>query len=720
MHSKRWLLVPSILLAALLLAFSALAQEPPDILPEDSGETEKAPAEGTGASEGATTDETAASGEAASDDSATTGDAAVEGEGTEPPTERMLSVSNEFPGDIAPTITGLSGLFRTFTTDVGGAHSFRIALHTEIFTASDFLVTNDEHSRFIGNLAVGYTPWKYLEIFLGIKSMANSNERPFEKNRLDQELILALGDFSFGLKGQYTLESIGLGLGANMGLTLLNSVGGVSLDGDSTSFYIGLISTFDLNPLAKFPLRFHFNLGYLLDNSDNLAYFDESYSLASLQVEKFSLGINRSRLQIRLGLDLLLRRWTSIGLTPIVELAADVATGESDKDFDNSRFRTTAGLTDEDIDGTATLWMTLGLRANPIAGLLIDLGTDIGMVSPGYGYGPPVVPWNLIIGLGYAYDPTPKVKEVIKEKVVEKTVEVAPQLGKIRGRVINANTLEPVSGAVVTFPGRDLTGLHTDPDGSFMTYEFPAGKVNIMVRHDEYEEARLAVDIEAGKTGSVEVKLTPATPPVGTISGTVMDAAKGSPIAAKVLVKGPEERQVDVDAGGAFKAQVKPGQYTVEVGAKGYLNKSAGVRLVAGGTAVVDFALSQKPRKSLVQVTAHAIVIKQQVHFATGTAAIKPESRQLLDSVTDALVTNPQIKRVEIQGHTDNRGSQELNTKLSEDRANAVRDYLIKNGIDAGRLTAQGFGPSKPLRPNITARNRALNRRVEFIILEQE
>ena len=60
------------------------------------------------------------------------------------------------------------------------------------------------------------------------------------------------------------------------------------------------------------------------------------YSLASLQVEKFGLGINPSRLQLRFGTDLPLRRWTKIGVTPIIELAADFAMGDTDTDFDNT------------------------------------------------------------------------------------------------------------------------------------------------------------------------------------------------------------------------------------------------------------------------------------------------------------------------------------------------------------------------------------------------
>jgi len=141
--------------------------------------------------------------------------------------------------------------------------------------------------------------------------------------------------------------------------------------------------------------------------------------------------------------------------------------------------------------------------------------------------------------------------------------------------------------------------------------------------------------------------------------------------------------------------------------------------ITAGGQTSLDITISPAPRRSLVRVTKRAITIRRQVHFGTGTAAIQPDSRQLLDSVVDALLKNPQIQQVEIQGHTDNRGGQAFNMQLSQARADAVRDYLVKNGIEPNRLVAKGYGPTRPKAPNITPAQRARNRRVEFAIVKQ-
>jgi outer membrane protein OmpA-like peptidoglycan-associated protein len=617
------------------------------------------------------------------------------------------------PGRYAPTISGLTGLFRTVTTGIGGPHTFRIALHTEMFQSDSFLVANDEHSRFIGTLAVSYTPIRFAEVFLNVTSMANSNERPPEPDRLDQEVILALGDLSFGGKGQYPITPY-LGVGGNMAVTLLNSVGGVSLDGDATGFYIGMISSFDLEPLVKaVPLRAHFNLGYQLDNSNDLAEFD-GYSVASMQVEKFALGIRPSRLQIKFGLDFQLRKYIGFGLMPILEVNADVATDDADPDF--ADIPSLQGK----IDGRSTAWLTMGVRANPIKGLNVGLATDVGVSDPGYGYGPPVVPWNLILGVSYAYDPAPPVKVVTREKVktVVKETPPEPKGGKLRGRVINAKTLEPVEGAVVTFPGKDLTGLSTDPDGTFLTYELSGGKHALMVRHPDYEPAKTMVEIKAGAVTSQDIKLTPAAPKVGQLEGKV-ENLKGKPVDAKIEIAGAASKELQAGEDGTFSVELEPGSYTIGIAAEGYLRKQKPVTVAAGAKFALDVTLSRKPRRPLVRVTRRRINIRRKVHFATGTAEIRPDSRQVLDAVVDVLLSNPQIKKIEIQGHTDNRGAKAFNMRLSKQRAESVKQYLVENGIDPDRLVAKGYGPTRPKVPNITPRNRARNRRVEFHIEKQ-
>src|SRR5262249_46262696 len=112
------------------------------------------------------------------------------------------------------------------------------------------------------------------------------------------------------------------------------------------------------------------------------------------------------------------------------------------------------------------------------------------------------------------------------------------------------------------------------------------------------------------------------------------------------------------------------------------------------------------------------IQILKVIEFDTGKATIKQKSFPILDEVVRLLKVNLDIKRLDIEGHTDNRGSDQLNEKLSNDRAHSVMKYLVDHGIDAGRLTAQGFGPKRPIADNNTVDGRQRNRRVEFHIKE--
>jgi len=87
--------------------------------------------------------------------------------------------------------------------------------------------------------------------------------------------------------------------------------------------------------------------------------------------------------------------------------------------------------------------------------------------------------------------------------------------------------------------------------------------------------------------------------------------------------------------------------------------------------------------------------------------------------VANVMREHSEILRVEVQGHTDSRGSVEANTLLSQQRAEAVVAALVKRGIEKGRLSARGYGPTRPIMANVTTVGRAKNRRVEFQILER-
>lgn len=109
----------------------------------------------------------------------------------------------------------------------------------------------------------------------------------------------------------------------------------------------------------------------------------------------------------------------------------------------------------------------------------------------------------------------------------------------------------------------------------------------------------------------------------------------------------------------------------------------------------------------------------QGIQFENGKANIKKASYPLLDQIAKTFIDNPTFM-IEVQGHTDNVGKADFNKNLSDKRAHAVMDYLVKKGVPAERMTAHGYGMDVPIADNKTAKGRALNRRVEFNITFEE
>jgi outer membrane protein OmpA-like peptidoglycan-associated protein len=112
-----------------------------------------------------------------------------------------------------------------------------------------------------------------------------------------------------------------------------------------------------------------------------------------------------------------------------------------------------------------------------------------------------------------------------------------------------------------------------------------------------------------------------------------------------------------------------------------------------------------------------ANVVLNNVFFNTNSFELLTASRVELDKLTGLLQANPSVK-IEIGGHTDNVGNDQANQVLSENRAKAVSEYLIKKGIDPSKVTYKGYGEIAPIDSNDTESGRARNRRTEFKVVE--
>jgi outer membrane protein OmpA-like peptidoglycan-associated protein len=160
---------------------------------------------------------------------------------------------------------------------------------------------------------------------------------------------------------------------------------------------------------------------------------------------------------------------------------------------------------------------------------------------------------------------------------------------------------------------------------------------------------------------------------------------------------------------------LRPAVYTVVVEADSYRTVREEVEIVVDERKRVRLDLL--PAKA--KVTAERIDIYEKVYFETAKADIRPESFDLLDEVADIILAHPELTLIRIEGHTDSRGSDPYNMRLSQDRASSVRAYLAARGVDEERLQAVGYGETRLIAEERSDEDLQRNRRVEFWVAER-
>jgi OOP family OmpA-OmpF porin len=128
----------------------------------------------------------------------------------------------------------------------------------------------------------------------------------------------------------------------------------------------------------------------------------------------------------------------------------------------------------------------------------------------------------------------------------------------------------------------------------------------------------------------------------------------------------------------------------------------------------------EPPPPPKAELKAEKIELSETVQFETESAVLVERSKQLLDDVARELADHPEVKKVQIEGHTDAVASKAHNMKLSQERVASVKAYLLSKGVDARRLTTKAFGETKPIASNKTEEGRAQNRRVDFRVIQRK
>ena len=208
--------------------------------------------------------------------------------------------------------------------------------------------------------------------------------------------------------------------------------------------------------------------------------------------------------------------------------------------------------------------------------------------------------------------------------------------------------------------------------------------------------------------------------PVSYIKGKVVDEDSGTPVCAKVELTDLENSKSVIRGEscwekGEFLMCLPLGkEYAFNISKEGYLFYSDNFQLKEKKELIDPYILEIKMKK----IKVGGAVILRNVFFNTGSFDLLPESKVELQKLIEFLNLNKTVF-IEIEGHTDNVGSEEMNQKLSESRAKEVYKYLTNKGIDNYRMKYKGYGLSKPVSSNDTTDGRALNRRTEFMIIKK-
>jgi outer membrane protein OmpA-like peptidoglycan-associated protein len=208
---------------------------------------------------------------------------------------------------------------------------------------------------------------------------------------------------------------------------------------------------------------------------------------------------------------------------------------------------------------------------------------------------------------------------------------------------------------------------------------------------------------------------------VVTARGRILNAATKQPMAAKIVYESlPYGNIVGVINNSTYSFPMfEHARYSITVEAPGFtpakymLDPAEAVDM----SITKDIELALSPIAEKKKFIAGSVIVLHNLIFEVAKSVIDPESHTVLDNVVDMMAENPKMI-IQLEGHTDVLGNPKKNLKLSEDRVDAVKNYLIKNGVAKGRVKTKAFGGTQPLSTEDTPEAHRLNRRVELRVLE--
>jgi OOP family OmpA-OmpF porin len=597
---------------------------------------------------------------------------------------------------------GPVGVYNVISAEAGEPLVLRFALYGAYFNKSDFPVLRANTEYEIGTLTLGFSPLRWLDLYVGTEASAVNSTGTSGTN---PSFISELGDFWGGVKiGGYVAKPLALAIDLRG-----EAYSGVGTTGIGAAAFMPTgVFTLDFLKVSKAPIRFHLNIGGQFGNLNALAPKNAAgQTLALTAPEQFALGWTKYN-QLRGGAALELPFPV---ITPFVEYTIVYPISAQNLLGPDQVPVSVASSLPQQID--------FGFRVTALRDLSFLVGGSATM-QQSVAIGVPILPyWLLFGGLTYNVDLAPHGPTRIIETRSTGEAPMANALqGNVHGTVTETETKVPIPNAIVQSSIPDQGPVATNALGQYQGYPSAAGPVDLTVSKEGYKATIAHALIQAGQIAVADVALERELK-VATLR-VVVHGARGRPLAATVTVIGPQAFQKELaipESGTGELALPSAGRYELKVTSKGHLAQEHHTDVALGQTNSVEFTLLPEPKKSALIVSGKTIKLKKQIHFQANSAKILPDSAAILAEIASYIVTHD-VGKLRVEGFTDNIGGKARNLKLSQSRADAVMQHLIDDGIPAEKLEAVGYGDQKPVAPNLTARGRALNRRVEFVILQ--
>jgi outer membrane protein OmpA-like peptidoglycan-associated protein len=310
---------------------------------------------------------------------------------------------------------------------------------------------------------------------------------------------------------------------------------------------------------------------------------------------------------------------------------------------------------------------------------------------------------------------------ILKDTVINLDLLLTPIKTKVNlsGFITDSKTLQPVNAAIYVKNKNKIDSTRTAfQDGGYGLILSGGGKYEIHIKSTDYEDIHETFTVTVPK-GEYEhevrkdYELEKAIKPY-ILSGVVMDEQTKEPLEAKLSIEIQDSTFVSFTSNrdGTFEIQIPgPDELIIRGKKVNYLNLEQKV-MISDNQNFRQYSTTLEMSPIEVGKT----VIIDNIYFNFDKTSLKEASFPELDRLNDLMIQNPGIK-IEIQGHTDSKGSDDYNLTLSDGRAQSVMQYLLDKGIANDRMKAKGLGETAPISSNDTEEGRAKNRRVEFTIV---